>query len=59
MYLLNLNSVSHPMPNKFPESPYPSIDDPYGKHLVPVFYKFSFFRELNNAYFFAMGPSIY
>lgn len=56
MYLLNLNTVSSP--SKIPNGPYPSLDDPYGRHIVPVFYKYEYFRDLENAYFFAMGPSI-
>jgi hypothetical protein len=56
VYLLNLNTVSSPA--KIPNGPYPSLDDPYGRHIVPVFYKYEFFRDLENAFFFAMGPSI-
>ncbi len=42
MYLLNLTSESSPTP--FPTMPYPDKDDPYGKHLIPIMYKFEFGR---------------
>lgn len=38
MYLFNLNSASSPA--EIPNGPYPNNDNPTGRHLVPVMYKF-------------------
>ena len=39
--------------------PYPNAEFPYGKHLIPLMYKFQFARNIRNAYFFSLGVEIF
>jgi hypothetical protein len=56
LYLLNLTSTSSPI--KFPNGPYPNKDDPFGKYLIPVMYKYEWARNIGNAYFFSLGVEL-
>ena len=56
IYLFNLTSESSP--TKFPNSPYPNLDDLTGKYLIPVMYKFEFGRNMKNAYYYSFGVEL-
>ena len=55
IYLFNLYEYNCPQDFPFMFGQYPSQKDPYGKYLFPVFAKYEYLRDIDNAYFFAMG----
>jgi hypothetical protein len=56
VYLLNLTSESSPTP--FPKMPYPNQEEPQGKYLIPIMYKFEFGRNMKFAYWFSFGVEL-